>query len=168
MLPRRIVLAGIIAAVIGTIAMVVIGNVAVKRTNPPVTYTINWNSPETERLARNTCFDCHSNETHWPWYAHIAPAAFLLANDVTQAREQYNFSTGYHLDGEKMARKVEDGQMPPARYLMLNPQANLSAEDKALLTAGLRATFPSGMHFQFSVPAPEATPETTPEAGSGG
>lgn len=168
MLRRRIVLAGAIVAVVGLVLMVVIGNVAVQRTNPPVTYAINWDSPETERLARTACFDCHSNETRWPWYAHIAPAAFLLANDVTQGREQYNFSTGYQLDGDKMARKVEDGQMPPMRYLLLHPEANLSAEDKTKLASGLRATFTSGFHFQFSVPVPEATPETTPEAGSGG
>ncbi len=167
MLRGRIILAGAILAVIATVLMVVIGNVAVERSNPPVTYTINWDSPDTERLARTACFDCHSNETHWPWYAHIAPAAFLLANDVAQGRDQYNFSTGYQLDGDKMAKKVEAGEMPPMRYLLLHPEANLSAEERAQLAAGLRATFSSGFRFQFAVPAPEATPQTTPEAGSG-
>ncbi|MBZ0287549.1 MAG: heme-binding domain-containing protein [Anaerolineae bacterium] len=163
---RRLVLAGVIIAVIGTVLMVVIGNVAVARTNPPVTHTINWDSPETERLARTACFDCHSNETRWPWYAHIAPMSFLVANDVANAREEMNFSTGYNLDAEEMVERIENGEMPLLNYLLLHPEANLSAEQKAQLIAGLQATFASGFRFQFGAPqGGEESPVTTPEPG---
>lgn len=140
----KIILIGLGLAVVVTVLMVIIGNLAVERTNPPITHTINWDSPETERLVRTACFDCHSHETRWSWYAHIAPAAFLVANDVTNARREMNFSTGYSLDVEKMVERIEKGEMPLPNYLLLHPEANLSAEQKARLIAGLRATFRGG------------------------
>lgn len=144
----KVVFIGLALAVVVLIVLVIVGNVAVERTNPPVTFTINWDSPETEQLVRAACFDCHSNETRWPWYAHIAPMSFLVANDVTEAREEMNFSTGYNLDVEEMIEKIEDGEMPLPNYLLLHPEANFSAEQKAQLIAGLRATFPVGFRFQ--------------------
>lgn len=140
----RFIVIGLGLAIVGTILMVVIGNLAVERTNPPVTHTINWDSPATEQLVRTACFDCHSHETRWPWYAHVAPAAFLLANDVTNARREMNFSTGYNLDVEEMIEKIEEGEMPLPNYLLLHPEANLSDEQEAQLIAGLRATFRGG------------------------
>lgn len=148
---RRLVLIGSVA-VVGFVLMVVIGNVAAERTNPPVTHSINWDSLETERLARTACFDCHSNETRWPWYAHIAPMSFLVGNDVADARREMNFSTGYNLDAEKMVEMIEDGKMPLGNYLLMHPEANLSAEQKAQLIAGLQATFAGGFRFQFGAP----------------
>jgi hypothetical protein len=41
-------------------------------TNPPVTGEPTWDAPGTRALAKQACFDCHSNETEWPAYAHIA------------------------------------------------------------------------------------------------
>jgi hypothetical protein len=41
-------------------------------TNPPVNAEPNWDSPETRTLAQRACFDCHSNETRWPWHSNIA------------------------------------------------------------------------------------------------
>ena len=43
-------------------------------TNPPVVQEPKWDSPATRELAKRACFDCHSNETVWPWYSNIAPA----------------------------------------------------------------------------------------------
>ncbi len=129
------------AALIVLALLVVIGNAAVVRTNPPVTYTITWDSPETEALARAACFDCHSHETRWPWYAHIAPAAFLIVQDVNEGRKAMNFSTGHKLEGDEMVEQIESGRMPKPIYLPLHPEANLSAEQKSRLMAGLLATF---------------------------
>lgn len=124
--------------------LVIIGNVAVARTNPPATYTITWDSPETEALARAACFDCHSNETRWPWYAHIAPAAFLIVQDVNEGREEMNFSTGHRLEGDEMAEQIDSGRMPKPIYLPLHPEANLSTKQKSRLIEGLLATFDKG------------------------
>jgi hypothetical protein len=133
----------ILAAVVGVVvaALVLVGNFAVARTNPPVTYTIQWDSPRTEVLARAACFDCHSNETRWPWYAHVAPVAEFIVNEVDEGRREMNFSTDRGLNVREMISEIERGNMPTPNYLLLHSDANLSAEDQAALIAGLRATF---------------------------
>lgn len=131
----------VIVIVIIVLLLVGIGVLATDRSNPPVTHTITWDSPETERLARAACFDCHSNETVWPWYSYIAPVSLLISKDVVEGRAAMNFSTGHELDGDEMAEQIERGAMPKPIYLPLHPEANLSAADKAALMAGLRATF---------------------------
>ena len=60
--------------------------------NPPVVREPVWDSPETRALAVQACYDCHSNETQWPWYARIAPISWVLAYDVIEGREALNFS----------------------------------------------------------------------------
>jgi hypothetical protein len=135
-------LIGLLALVVtGSLLMVLIGTVAVAHDNPPVTHTIQWDSPQTEALARRACFDCHSHETVWPWYSYVAPVAFLVAHDVDEGREEMNFSTGYKLNGGEMAEQIEDGEMPPRIYLPPHPEANLTAQEKETLIAGLIATF---------------------------
>ena len=56
-------------------------------TNPPKAGEPAWNSPSTRELVRRTCFDCHSNETTWPWYSNVAPASWLLQRDVNMRVE---------------------------------------------------------------------------------
>ena len=58
--------------------------VPVQRTNPPVVAEPPWDSPETRALAVRACFDCHSNETVWPWYAYVAPVSWLVAHDTDE------------------------------------------------------------------------------------
>src|SRR5205085_3447155 len=60
--------------------------------NPPVAAEPNWDSPQTRSLAQRACFDCHSNETVWPWYSKIAPVKWLVAKDVADGRRKLNFS----------------------------------------------------------------------------
>ena len=109
--------------------------------NPPVTYTINWDSPQTEQLARAACFDCHSNETRYPWYSNIAPMAWLVNQDINKGRQKMNFSTGSKLFTDEMQDNIESGKMPKSIYLPLHPEANLTAEQKQQLIDGLIATF---------------------------
>ena len=108
--------------------------------NPPVTYTIKWDSPQTEQLARAACFDCHSNETRYPWYSNIAPMAWLVNQDINEGRKKMNFSTGSHLFTDEMENQIEKGNMPKPLYLPLHPEANLTAEQKKQLIDGLIAT----------------------------
>ena len=55
--------------------------------NPPPVQEPRWDSARTRALAEVACFTCHSNETRWPWYSHIAPASWLVQRDVEQGRE---------------------------------------------------------------------------------
>lgn len=109
--------------------------------NPPVTYTIKWDSPETEKLARAACFDCHSNETRYPWYSNIAPMAWLVNQDINRGRKKMNFSTGSKLFSDEMEKQIESGKMPKPLYLPLHPAANLTDAQKKQLIDGLIATF---------------------------
>ena len=89
---------------------------------------------------RRACFDCHSDETRWPWYAAVPVASHLIDRDVTEARSQLNLSrwTQYNpfdradmLD--KMCQLASSGTMPPWQYRIMHRQARLSATDVATL-----------------------------------
>jgi len=115
------------------------------RTNPPVISQVQWNSPETEALVRRTCYDCHSNETVWPWYAQIAPMSWLVGRDVNEGRRALNFSeVRREFEGGELIENIENGKMPPRSYLILHPEANLSDAEKAQLIEGIRATLGAG------------------------
>jgi mono/diheme cytochrome c family protein len=105
----------------------------------------SWDSPATRQLAKRACFNCHSFETEWPWYAAIAPASWLVFHDVHEGRRKLNFSTWQNgvLDGESpavIAKQIRDGEMPPWQYLLAHPEARLSPAEKKQLSAGLQAT----------------------------
>jgi len=109
------------------------------RENPPPVETIAA-PPPVEQILRRSCFDCHSYETQWPWYAYIAPASWLVAYDVHEARDHLNFSTWQIYDEderidnlEEMWEEVEEGNMPLWYYLPLHPEANLDDRERRLL-----------------------------------
>ncbi len=60
--------------------------------NPPVGAEPIWDSPGTRTLAKQACFDCHSNETVWPAYSRVAPVSWLIQHDVAEGRAVLNFS----------------------------------------------------------------------------
>ena len=138
------------------VALVLVGTLVVSRDNPPVTQTIVWDSPATEHLARAACFDCHSNETQWPWYAWVAPSAFWVGSNVAMGRNAVNFSTYPNLEGSEMARRIQSGEMPPPEYLLLHPEARLSEAQKAALSAGFEASLRGAETLGLRAPAPGA------------
>jgi hypothetical protein len=111
-------------------------------TNPPISMEPDWDSPETKALATGACFDCHSNETEWPWYTNVAPVSWLVQRDVQEGRETLNFSEWDRPQGElEVAEAISEGSMPPWYYSILHSGARLSAQEEQQLIAGLRATF---------------------------
>jgi len=113
-------------------------------TNPPVQSEPNWDSPETRALAERACFDCHSNETEWPWYSNVAPVSWLVQHDVEEGRPILNFSEwdqgGKPRELEEMWEVLQHGSMPPAVFLPTHPEARLTQAETDALIAGLRAT----------------------------
>lgn len=61
-------------------------------TNLPVQSEPKWDSPQSRQLAQQACFDCHSNQTVWPWYSYAAPVSWLIERDVEQGRRRLNFA----------------------------------------------------------------------------
>jgi len=110
--------------------------------NPPVLAEPAWDSPATRAFAVTACFDCHSNETAWPWYTNIAPMSWLIQRDVDEGRESLNFSEWSRGgEGEDAAETVSEGRMPPFQYVILHPDASLSGADRQAFIDGLVATF---------------------------
>lgn len=111
-------------------------------TNPLVTGEPTWDVPATRALAKQACFDCHSNETEWPAYASIAPASWLVQHDVDEGRAVLNFSewTRPQKEAKEAAAEVREGEMPPAAYALIHAHARLSAGDRDRLAQGLGQT----------------------------
>jgi hypothetical protein len=110
--------------------------------NPPVVQEPAWDSPRTRELARRACFDCHSNETRWPWYARVAPMSWVMERHVEVGRSVLNFSEWtrpYEL-ASQAGSEVIRREMPPRGYRMLHEDAHLSHEEKVELARGLHAT----------------------------
>jgi hypothetical protein len=116
--------------------------------NPPVRQEPAWDSPKTRELAVRACFDCHSNETRWPWYSHVAPISWFLQHHVVDGREHLNFSEWDRPqdDAHEAAEMVEKGKMPLGSYLLLHGDADLPDADKQALIRGLQATLGTGEH----------------------
>ncbi len=109
-------------------------------TNPPVVQEPAWDSPQTRALAVRACFDCHSNETAWPWYTSVAPVSWLIQRDVDGGRRRLNFSewTGPTRRTSEVARVVAEGEMPMAIYLVMHPSARLTQTETDQLVQGLQ------------------------------
>jgi len=139
--------------ILGVVAVVVVGALAIQlvpygrdHTNPPVVAEPAWNSAATRDLAVHACFDCHSNQTTWPWYASIAPASWLTQRHVDEGRQKLNFSEWGTREqkADKSERLIKEGEMPSWDYLLMHPGARLSDAEKQQLVDGLNATFGGG------------------------
>ncbi len=106
--------------------------------NPPVLREPAWDGPQTRGLSVRACFDCHSNQTVWPWYSNLAPVSWLVQRDVQVGRRKVNFSEWdrHQEEAGESAKTVQDGSMPPWYY----PWGRLSSDERSALIRGLRAT----------------------------
>lgn len=129
-------------------ALLLIQVIRPDQTNPPVTGEVQA-PPEVATVLKRACYDCHSNETKWPWYSQVAPVSWLVARDVRNGRKHLNFSEwqGYEA-GRKLKKlketeeEVGEGEMPMAIYLPLHPEAKLTDAERTLLVSWARAGLP--------------------------
>lgn len=132
-----LVIGGLIV-LFGLIQLVPYGHTYV---NPAVIKEPNWNTPETRALAKTACFDCHSNESVYPWTSRIAPASWLIRNDIDEARSAVNFSEwDGSVSANELTRNVLNGDMPPFQYKIMHPEARLTQAQREQLAAGFEAT----------------------------
>jgi heme-binding protein len=113
--------------------------VRVQRTNPPATGDVSA-PPRIEATLRRACYDCHSNETRWPWSSRVAPISWLVVHDVELGRQEINFSEWGEYYPATRRRKLQwtdralrQEAMPPWAYRMVHPDARLTEEDRAAL-----------------------------------
>jgi hypothetical protein len=132
---------------LGVVALLLIQLLPSGRSNPPVvpaqtierTLTV---PADVKAILDRSCHNCHSNDTVWPWYAHVAPISWLMVGDVNAAREDMNLSEWGEANTDaqrdtllEVCRQVKKGAMPLSSYRLLHREAALSAADVATLCA---------------------------------
>jgi mono/diheme cytochrome c family protein len=138
---RRVLRIGLLS-VIGAFLLIQVIPYGRDHTNPPTTAEPAWDSPRTRELAVAACFDCHSNETEWPWYTSVAPFSWLTQRDVDEGRDTLNFSEWDRPQREpdEIPEVIREGEMPPWYYSALHSGARLSDAETDALVEGLQAT----------------------------
>jgi hypothetical protein len=111
--------------------------IPVKQTNPEVAYDFDGPA-QVKAILKRSCYDCHSNETAWPWYSHAAPASWLVAHHVEDGRKHLNFSEWEALKAmgwirNEIVEEVSEGKMPPKSYLFMHPGAKVTAQELSVL-----------------------------------
>jgi len=92
-------------------------------------------------IFKNACYDCHSNNTHYPWYVYIQPMGWMMARHIKNGKDNLNFNDFGSYSKRKQANKlraietsIKEGTMPLSSYVIMHTDARLSAEGKKLIT----------------------------------
>lgn len=109
--------------------------------NPKVDKALALHADErVEKLLKSSCYDCHSNETNYPWYHHIAPVSWVMSSNIEGGRKALNFSTWSTTDQEikrerltRAKQLVNNELMPKGEYVMMHDNAVLNQDDKKVL-----------------------------------
>ena len=125
------------------LVLAAVSAVACRHDNPPTTREIRWADPATAARARRSCYDCHSNETHWAWTSYTPLVGNLIVSDVHRGRAAMNFSEWDRPqdDAEEAPEKVREGEMPLKLYLLAHADARMSDAEREAFAAGLARTF---------------------------
>lgn len=133
------------------------------RVNPPVnpSHTLQANTAvphHVNYLLRRACMDCHSNETRWPWYSHVAPLSWGVATDVEKARKAVNFSEWSLQSGRRpsaavstltaICTSVKGGRMPLPKYQILHADARLTSAEREAICAWTSAEITNYMQIK--------------------
>lgn len=115
-------------------------------TNPPVTRAAVFSDPKARQIVADSCDDCHSNLTRWPWYTHVAPSSWLVQQDVDEGRSKMNLS-----EWDKAQPPLDDiieevrpgGEMPPFKYTVMpnHADARLTSDERVILEKAFRELY---------------------------
>lgn len=139
----------------GIILIVIIALVGIQFI--PISRNISKNVPSadfiltykpTERVSeilKTSCYNCHSNNTDYPWYSYIQPVGLFLENHINEGKEDLNFSEFGNYSGRRQKSKltsiinqIEDDKMPLPAYTLIHRDSKLSGEDKRVVTEFLK------------------------------
>ena len=134
-----------IIAIVALVALVGIQFIPTNRNQSelvPVTDFISTYNPpiEVANILRTSCYDCHSNNTKYPWYNKVQPVAMFLEDHITHGKEEFNFNEfGDYSDRRKKSklksfiRQVEQDEMPLDSYTFIHREAKISEIEKGLV-----------------------------------
>jgi len=130
-----------LAALILGAVFLLMQTIRIEKSNPPVLSEIVADQ-SIKPLLRRSCYNCHSNETVWPWYSNVAPAAWLVGSDVKEARRHLNFSEWGTYSAEKqhsklmgIADEMKDGGMPPWYYSVVHRDSRLTGAEREKISS---------------------------------
>merc|ERR1711916_326668 len=94
----------------------------------------------TLKILEKSCFDCHSNNTDYPWYSKIQPVRYFLDNHIREGKNMLNFSEfGNYSERRKRNKirsiisQIQEGKMPISTYTIIHREADLSNQDKKII-----------------------------------
>lgn len=128
------------------VAFIIIQFFPIDKTNPAPTPGMDFikiknTPPEVASILNRSCYDCHSNETRYPWYSNIAPSSWILKNHIDEGRKELNFSTFAVYEPKTQAHKlqeciemVEKKEMPLESYFIGHQDAKLTDAQRKILT----------------------------------
>lgn len=138
---------GIVLAIL----VIAIQFIPVNHQNPTVDpqkdYLVVSKAPaEVGKILKAACYDCHSNESKYPWYSYVAPVSFLVQNHIEEGRSKVNFSTWGNSSAHDLAEASEEipetiaeGEMPLWDYALMHSEARLSKDEKRTLLFWFRS-----------------------------
>lgn len=128
----------IYAFIIMVIVFLGIQFIPVNLSNPPVGEEIN--APDAvKQILVESCYDCHSNKTKWPWYNKIAPISWVIKKDVINGRSNMNFTEWDKYKSieqdmkEMILEAIKEDRMPPLLYQLGHPSAKLTEEEMDII-----------------------------------
>jgi hypothetical protein len=124
------------------VILVLVQLIPLEKSNPPVDKTIALDAQENVMgILRNSCYDCHSNETKWPYYSNIAPFSFFVVSHVNKGRKALNFSEWENIEEWKKVQRlkraittVNNGMMALPSYVSVHDDAKLNKDEKEILS----------------------------------
>lgn len=117
----------------------------IDKVNPKVNFdedflTVYEADEQTKNIIKNSCYDCHSNETVYPWYSNIAPISWMIKHHVDEGKEHVNFSTFSKYNKEQKEHILEEcievlehKEMPLVGYTVFHKNAKLTEQQTAHL-----------------------------------
>jgi len=103
-----------------------------------------------QRILLNSCYDCHSNNTTYPFYAYIQPVSYFLEKHINKGKQELNFNEWGNYSNRKKENKlrgikeqIENSKMPLPSYLMIHKSAKLSLEEKKVILRWLDSINPT-------------------------
>ncbi|MFN2439724.1 MAG: heme-binding domain-containing protein [Chitinophagaceae bacterium] len=94
-----------------------------------------------EGILKASCYDCHSNNTYYPWYSNIQPVGWWMQFHVNEGKLELNFDEFGTYNKEKQNKKLEEiieeikiDKMPLASYVRMHKEARLTSQEKNILT----------------------------------
>ncbi|CAH0279977.1 heme-binding domain-containing protein [Chryseobacterium sp. WG14] len=128
------------------VAFIMIQFFPIDKTNPAPTPGMDFlkikNTPDPiAKIIRTSCYDCHSNETKYPWYSNISPASWVVKNHINEGRKHLNFSTFAVYESKRQLHKIEEclemiekKEMPLESYYLGHQNAKLTDEQRTALS----------------------------------